>query len=108
MTSLAGGEPADLTPAQVIAGWDSALAKIDHVHHQAGNLLIDIVGDAAQRSAMASRFTIGICPRRTTCDRFVGSYEFELRRLGNAWVITSFTFAVKFVDGDLTLDDAGT
>jgi hypothetical protein len=36
--------------------------------------------------------------------RFVLSYDFELRALDRGWVISSFRFNAKFVDGNLELE----
>ena len=107
MTSLAGGDPVELTPAQITDAWENGLAKIEHVHHQAGNLLIDV------KANQATAFCYGIAlhhrnlPIADNVRRFVGSYEFELQRTDGRWVISSFRFVVKFVDGNLKLDDAG-
>ena len=35
---------------------------------------------------------------------FVGSYDFALRRAAGRWVITSFRFNLKFLDGNVELE----
>src|SRR5688572_15749355 len=37
MTSMAGGEPASLTPKEVCQAWSDGFQRLDHVHHQIGN-----------------------------------------------------------------------
>jgi hypothetical protein len=108
MTSLAGGEPVDLTPAQIAGAWAAGLEPMEHVHHQAGNLLIAVDGD----EAIAFCYGIALHYRTTRSGdnvrRFVGGYDFRLRRGGGHpatdWVITSFRFDVKFVDGNRDLE----
>jgi hypothetical protein len=78
------------------------------VHHQAGNFVVSIRGDRA------SAFCYGIAyhylarkdGRNTRV--FVGSYDYELvRGAGDAphrWLIDSMRFALKFVDGNPSLE----
>lgn len=104
MTSLAGGAPTTLTAVQIADAWEAGLKPIEHVHHQAGNLQIAVDGDTA------SAFCYGIALHyRSTrlgqnVRRFVGSYDFGLERESRGWVISSFRFNVKFVDGNLELE----
>jgi hypothetical protein len=106
MTSLAGGAPVALSPVQITDAWDAGLKPIQHVHHQVGNLQVTVHGDTA------TAFCYGIALHyRPTADgnnvrRFVGSYDFTLRRIGSGWVISAFRFNAKFVDGNLALDSA--
>lgn len=105
MTSLAGGDPQELTPAQITDAWQTGLATLEHIHHQAGNLRISVNGDTA------TAFCYGIALHyRTTKSgenvrRFVGSYDFTLRREESRWLISAFRFHVKFVDGSLNLEE---
>lgn len=104
MTSLNGGKPATLTPEQIVDGWDAGLEPIKHVHHQAGNFIITIDGT----SAHAFCYGIAYHYRDTKSGRntrvFVGSYDFDLRRHGEEWKLSSFKFNLKFVDGNAQLE----
>jgi SnoaL-like domain len=104
MTSLAGGDPARLTPAQITDGWKAGLAHIDAVHHQTGNLLIE----CGESEAEASCYGIAYHYRRTRFGRntrvFVGGYEMHLLRHAEAWRIDAFRFKLKFVDGNANLE----
>jgi hypothetical protein len=104
MTSLVGGSPATLSPAEIAAGWESGLKPIDSVHHQTGNLSVRVDG----AEATASCYGIAYHYRRTRSGRntrvFVGSYDFHLRRQDNGWTIDLFRFKVKFVEGNLELE----
>jgi hypothetical protein len=104
MTSLVGGTPATLTPDQIADAWDAGLKPMEHVHHQAGNLEIAVQG----KEATAFCYGIALHYRATRSGdnvrRFVGSYDFGLQLLPRGWVISSFRFNVKFVDGNLDLE----
>lgn len=104
MTSLAGGTPQELTPTQITDAWQAGLKPLQHIHHQTGNLQIAVDHD----TATAICYGIALHHRPTTSGqnvrRFVGSYDFTLRRAGPRWLITSFRFNVKFVDGNLSLE----
>lgn len=106
MTSVAGGAAQDLTPMQITDAWHAGLAPLDHIHHQAGNLQIHVESD----SATASCYGIALHYRATKSGdnvrRFVGTYDFTLRRVETRWLISAFRFNVKFVDGNLSLETA--
>jgi hypothetical protein len=104
VTSLAGGQPARLSPAEITAGWEAGLLPLDALHHQTGNLEISVSGD----EATASCYGVAWHYRRTRSGRntrvFVGSYDFHLVRADGAWRIDLLRFNSKFVDGNLELE----
>ena len=107
MTSVAGGAPATLTPEQITRGWDAGLQPIEQVHHQIGNVTID-VGRAGAK-ATATCYGIAYHYRNTKSGRntrvFVGTYDFELREVNPVdWRICAFRFNLKFIDGNRTLE----
>src|SRR5262245_16460489 len=75
VTSLAGGNPAKVSAAEIVEGWEVGLRPIDSVHHQIGNLLVSCQGSEAS----ASCYGIAYHYRRTASGRntrvFVGSYD---------------------------------
>ena len=105
MTSVAGGQPANVGAEQIIAGWTTGLAPIDHVHHQAGNFRVTVRGTEAD----AFCYGIALHYRRTTSGRntrtFVGSYDFKLvNDSDDGWRISAFKFTLKFLDGNANLE----
>jgi hypothetical protein len=104
MTSLAGGAVQELSPEQITAGWEAGLRPIEHVHHQIGNLSVRCAGGEAD----ASCYGIAFHYRRTQSGRntrtFVGSYDLHFVPEGETWLIRSFTFRLKFMDGNLELE----
>ena len=107
MTSVAGGEPADVPAEQIIADWTEVLAPMESVHHQAGNFRIAVRGDEAD----AFCYGIALHYRRTASGRntrtFVGSYDFTLVNADDMWRISAFRFTLKFIDGNLDLEKDG-
>ena len=94
MTSLAGGEPVRRTPEEIAAGWEEGLRAVQVIHHQAGNLLIDVRGDEADAFCYgtASHYLPNPSGRNTRV--FVGSYDFHLARQGGEWRIDRFRFTL--------------
>lgn len=105
MTSLAGGGPQQLSPEQIVSGWETGLKPIESVHHQTGNLHIACTG----AEATASCYGIAYHYRRTKSGDntrvFVGSYDFHLRLQDAAWRIDLFRFNLKFIDGNRQLEN---
>jgi hypothetical protein len=106
MTSLAGGSPSTLTPSQITDAWDAGLKSIEHVHHQAGNLLITVEGTAARARCYGVALHYRATKSGDNVRRFVGSYDFSLELTPRGWLISAFRFNVKFVDGNLALEKA--
>src|SRR5262245_6167751 len=104
MTSLTGGQPAEMAGPDLAAAWETGLKPIQAVHHQAGNYRVTVHGD----QAVAFCYGTATHYRPTTSGRnvrtFVGSYDFRLARLEGTWRITSFRFNLKYVDGNLELE----
>ncbi len=103
MTSLAGGEPAQLTPSQITSGWEEGLRPLEAIHHQAGNFIVQATGN----EATAFCYAIAIHYRRVASGRntrtFVGSYDFHLVRGDRSWKIDLFRFNLKFLEGNADL-----
>jgi hypothetical protein len=104
MTSLAGGRPNELSGEQVAALWEEGLRSIESVHHQAGNYRIDVQDDEATAFCygIASHFRRNRTGRNTRV--FVGSYDFHLVRVEDRWLIDSFRFNLKFLEGNADLE----
>jgi hypothetical protein len=104
MTSLAGGEPASLSPAQITSGWAAGLEPLEAVHHQAGNFRVEVEGDEATASCYATASHYRKVPSGRNTRTLVGSYDFHLAREDGSWRIDLFRFNLKYLDGNLELD----
>ncbi len=104
MTSLAGGEPATLSPEDITRGWDEGLRPLKAIHHQMGNLLIELRGAQADAFcyAIASHYLPNPSGRNTRT--FVGSYDFHLVRHAGGWLIDAFRFNLKYIEGNPELE----
>lgn len=106
MSTLGAGPPRALSAEQVIAGWEAGLKPIQAVHHQAGNFLVNLVGDGADAFCygIASHYLPNSSGMNTRT--FVGSYEFHLQRdgTGGRWRIDQMRFNLKYIDGNPDLE----
>ena len=78
MTSLTGGSPTELTPAQITEGWDEGLRTLTAVHHQIGNLRVD-VDDSGRATVQCYGTATHYHPDpRGNTRTFLGEYELGL------------------------------
>ncbi|WP_040778674.1 nuclear transport factor 2 family protein [Nocardia pneumoniae] len=99
-TSLTGGEPVTLTPAQIVAAWQDTLGGLEATQHLLGNHLVTVDGDRAVCTASfqathrrsealgASLWTLG------------GTYRFDLVRIGVDWRISGVVMTAMWGDGN--------
>ena len=104
MTSLVGGEPADVAGSDLAAMWEVGLQPIQAVHHQVGNLRITVDGDAAEAYCYGTATHYRPTASGRNVRTFVGSYDFNLARMDGAWRITLFRFNLRYLDGNLQLE----
>ena len=104
MTSTGSERAVVLSPRQITDIWDDGLKSIDAVHHQTGNLKIDVSDERAVAFCygIASHFKTTTSGENTRT--FVGSYNFHLTKYKDEWRIDSFRFNLKYVDGNLKLE----
>ncbi|MEM9037800.1 MAG: nuclear transport factor 2 family protein [Actinomycetota bacterium] len=97
-TSLQGGEPAELAPTEIVAGWSEHFATVPAHQHLVANHLVQVDGERATVTAqfIASHqygerlWTLG------------GDYRFGLQRRADGWRIDAMTMtAVWQQPGDL-------
>jgi hypothetical protein len=102
--SSVGGPARKMRGTELAAFWETGLAPITAVHHQAGNHLVEVHG------ATAKAFCYGIAThwRAVKSGRnvrtFVGSYDFDLVCEEMIWRIASFAFHLKYLDGNSALE----
>ncbi|MEV4191042.1 nuclear transport factor 2 family protein [Streptomyces toxytricini] len=96
-TSLNGGEPVTLTPAQIVEGWRTGLGTYTATHHLLGTHLAAVDGDdavctaafqATHRKADDSLWTLG------------GTYRFDLARTHGGWRITGVEMSAVWSEGE--------
>lgn len=107
MTSMVGGDPATMTPRQVAIAWADGFKTLDYVHHQVGNFRTTVDGERAKVRcygiAYHYRAKISAAPKTRV---FVGTYDIDLTTRAGEWRIGLLKFNLKFIDGNLELENA--
>jgi hypothetical protein len=98
-----GDPPGPRSGREIADGWRIGLARLDAVHHQAGNHLIEIHGDHATAHADAIAVHAKKDAVHGKTRTFVGSYTLGLQRVGEAWRIDRFSYQLKVIDGNVEL-----
>jgi hypothetical protein len=95
-TSLWGGQPATMTPAELMTAWRGIVPGFDATFHELSNVRATVNGDRATATAFVDgRHWIG-----ERLWRPVGDYHWTLERIGGEWKVTSMTFAMTREIGD--------
>jgi SnoaL-like domain len=106
MTSMVGGVPAVLTPQQVASAWSEGFKPLDAVHHQIGNMRTTLKGDSALVRCHGVALHHRSAAQGLKSRVFVGTYEVQLSEDGGSWRITRLVFNLKFIDGNLKLEES--
>ena len=106
MTSMVGGDPVTLTPQEIVTSWEKGLKPLKAIHHQAGNYIVSINQNEAEVFCygIASHYLPNKSNQNTRT--FVGSYDFHLVKNDQRWQIDKFKFNLKYIDGNLKLEDS--
>jgi hypothetical protein len=108
MSSVGAGPEASVAPSTIAAGWQSGLAQLEHVHHQAGNFVVRLAGDRAEAFCYGIAYHYRARKDGRNTRVFVGSYDYHLTRevVANVptWRITLMRFNLEFIDGNPTLE----
>lgn len=101
MTSLIGGEPLELTPAQLFAGFRTGLHAGKLSHHMTSNMRIEIEGDVADIVAHGYAWNhVPSLPDGENLWETWGVYRLTARRTAAAgWRLTSFAYTSRLTRG---------
>jgi hypothetical protein len=102
-TSMAGGQPADLSSADIIDSWKSIMPGFDKTHHQLGNYIIEIDSFVAKVFCYGTATHYLSNESKNNLWTVVGSYDLELQTVSKVWRITKMTFNLKYIDGNAEL-----
>ncbi|MEU0060145.1 nuclear transport factor 2 family protein [Streptomyces sp. NPDC006334] len=96
-TSLNGGRPVTLAPAEIVEGWRTGLGAYTATQHLLGNHLVAVDGDGAVCTA-----TFQATHRKTDDSLWTlgGTYRFTLARTGDGWRITGVVMTAVWSDGE--------
>lgn len=102
-TSLHGGEPADLTLAQIVEAWSSLLSGFDATQHLIANHLVTVEGDTAVCTASFQATHRLTNPFGSPLWTLGGTYRVDLIRTDNGWRIGGLVMTVAWADGNKDL-----
>ncbi len=98
-TSMTGGEPAQLSPAQITGAWAAFLPGFDSTHHQLGDF------EVKENNGIANVHYYGKAQHFIGKNEWVveGDYDTELQKKNSAWKITKHKFKLSRQSGDTGL-----
>ncbi|WP_242905195.1 nuclear transport factor 2 family protein [Actinomadura terrae] len=102
-TSLNGGEPAVLTPAQIIDAWSGTLGAFEATQHLITNHLVTVDGDTAVCTAAFQATHRLADPFGSPLWTLGGNYRFDLVRTDGAWRIGGLVMTATWADGNRNL-----
>ncbi|MBO0789190.1 MAG: nuclear transport factor 2 family protein [Actinobacteria bacterium] len=103
-TSLSGGEPAELTGAEVTEAWRTLLSAFDATHHQLGNFLVDEIDAQQARLRFYGTATHVLAVPGQEGRWVLGArYHAALRHADDGWRATELTLTAVWGEGNQNL-----
>ncbi|MER7639383.1 nuclear transport factor 2 family protein [Streptomyces sp. NPDC126522] len=100
-TSLFGGEPQTLTPAELVSGYRQALGNLDALHHLITGHVISIDGDQATCAANMQGTHVLANASGGPVWTVGGRHDYQLERNADEWRIAGLTFTVQWATGNM-------
>jgi hypothetical protein len=99
-TSLNGGQPQTLTPAELVGGWRRTLEHLEATQHLQGNHVISLDDD--QATCATNVQGTHVLPNATGAPTWTvgGRYDFRLNRTPSGWRISAMKLTVKWATGN--------
>ena len=103
-TSLVGGEPARLSPEEIVGSWRTTLGGLDATQHLVSNVLVDpeegAAGAAATATAQFQATHVLANPTGDDTWTLGGHYRFELTRTGDTWRVSAMAMTATWASGN--------
>jgi hypothetical protein len=100
-TSLWGGEPQSMTPAELMSSWRGIVPGFDATWHEIGPIAVALSGsEATATTTVDGRHWIG-----GRVWRPIGRYDFNLTKVDGRWRVSGMTLTVTEEQGDRALVD---
>ncbi len=99
-TSLAGGEPAQITGDVLVNGWRTNLYSEKKSFHQRGNHRIEINDDKAEVFSKGYAFNLIEKGKVKGLWEVWGNYTHTLEKTDNGWKVSGMTLTVAHTRGD--------
>jgi SnoaL-like domain len=100
-TSLFGGEPETLSPAELVEGYRQALGGLDALHHLITGHVIDLDGDSATCSANMQGTHVLANTSGGPIWTVGGRHDYQLQRTADGWKIAGLTFTIQWATGNM-------
>ena len=102
-TSLFGGEPQTLSPAELVDGYRQALGNLDAVHHLITCHVINVDGDQATCAANMQGTHVLANDSGGPVWTVGGRHDYQLERTADGWRIAGLTFTIQWATGNMNI-----
>ena len=103
MSSL-GGPNEEISSKDICDMWQEGFKDLDAINHLGGNYLVDIPTDStAKVFAYATATHYKQSAKNGTTREFVGTYDLGFTKTDVGWRISSFTYQLKYMQGNIDL-----
>ncbi len=102
-TSMAGGEPSQLTPSQITDSWKTILPGFDHTHHALSNFSVSVGDSEATVTHYGNADHFIDLNNAEDVWTVVGTYDHHLVKTAAGWKIDQMKFNLKYMDGNMDL-----
>lgn len=103
MSSL-GGPVRQMTATEICDMWKEGFEGIDAINHLAGNYLVKASENEAEVFAYATATHFKESAQMGKTREFVGKYHLGMTKTQEGWRINRFTYILKYMNGNLTLE----
>jgi hypothetical protein len=102
-SSKNGGEPAILSPHEIVESWKRTLSGFESTHHQLGNHLVKMSGNQADMFCYGTASLYLPNDQDENLLTVVGTYDFHLLKADAKWKVDKMRFNFKYQDGNASL-----
>lgn len=99
-TSLNGGEPATMRPAELVGGWRQLLEPLEATQHLIGNVSVALDGDRATCACNVTATHVKANAAGGPHWVVGGRYDIGLTRTGADWRIDALILTTKWATGN--------
>jgi hypothetical protein len=104
MSSL-GGPAKKLRAIEICDMWKQGFEGIDHIHHQAGNFIVDMDAEGIQANIFCYAIAIHFkdSAKKGKTREYVGSYNLHASFTDLGWRLDGFKYNLKYINGNAEL-----
>ena len=106
-TSLNGGEPQRLSPAEIVSAWKQHLGPLEATQHLIANHVVVIEGDEGTAAANVTGTHVGAGATGDALWTVGGRYDLRVRREAEGWRIAALTLTLRWATGNQAIMGGG-